>query len=213
MSMLDSVPGFIVEAPVEPLVKDKQMLWPSLWGLDDASRFPELQAIKARHGASRLQPLSSFVQAIAEARMRVWLLDDYLFKASGEMEVDKLEQLLEWFPIGLAAGDIRLLTKSAGTHVDAEYKEAFDKRTREINSFRRNERCKIDVRFSLQTNFPYVHDRFAIVDDELWHFGAAVGGLHRQVNATTRGWSAAEHGAAEFFCLAWDHDEKVGKRR
>ena len=50
-----------------------------------------------------------------------------------------------------------------------------------------------------------VHDRFAIVDDELWHFGATVGGAHRSVNAFSRGWDASTTRAAEFFDEAWHH--------
>ena len=34
--------------------------------------------------------------------------------------------------------------------------------------------------------FPYVHDRFAIIDSELLHFGSTVGGLHPDVSAATR---------------------------
>jgi hypothetical protein len=50
-----------------------------------------------------------------------------------------------------------------------------------------------------------VHDRFAIVDDELWHFGATVGGAHRSVNAFSRGWDAKTTRASEFFEEAWKH--------
>ncbi|MDN7478493.1 hypothetical protein QZM19_22225 [Burkholderia multivorans] len=50
--------------------------------------------------------------------------------------------------------------------------------------------------------FP-LHDRFAIVDDELWHFGATVGGAHRSVNAFSRGWDAEETHAIEYFMDLW----------
>lgn len=48
-----------------------------------------------------------------------------------------------------------------------------------------------------------VHDRFAIVDDELWHFGSTVGGGHRSVTAVSRGWDAASTRAADFFYERW----------
>ena len=51
-----------------------------------------------------------------------------------------------------------------------------------------------------------VHDRFAIIDDELWHFGATVGGSHRSVTAYSRGWSAQATRAGEFFEEAWNHE-------
>jgi hypothetical protein len=33
-----------------------------------------------------------------------------------------------------------------------------------------------------------VHDRFALVDDDLWHFGSTVGGGYHQLSAASRGW-------------------------
>jgi hypothetical protein len=48
-----------------------------------------------------------------------------------------------------------------------------------------------------------VHDRFAIVDSELWHFGATVGGAHRSINAYSRGWDATEARALDFFKEAY----------
>jgi hypothetical protein len=205
--------GFIVEEPEDRPAREKEILWPNPWGLADDRIFPELEGIKARRSSKRLQPLVSFIQAAAEARERIWLLDDYLLKPSGESDVTKLDQVLAWFPEGTNANDIRLLTKSAGEAVDKSVKSSFDERTKLINSFSRNGLCKIEIRFTLQQNFPFVHDRFGIIDDELWHFGAAAGGLHHLVNATSRGWSATDHGAVEFFCLAWDHEEKVAKRK
>lgn len=47
------------------------------------------------------------------------------------------------------------------------------------------------------------HDRFAIVDDELWHFGATVGGCHPSINAFSRGWSANETRAEDYFFHLW----------
>ncbi|CAB3755441.1 hypothetical protein LMG29542_02595 [Paraburkholderia humisilvae] len=48
-----------------------------------------------------------------------------------------------------------------------------------------------------------LHDRFAIVDDELWHFGATVGGCHPSINAFSRGWSATETRAEAYFFHLW----------
>lgn len=50
-----------------------------------------------------------------------------------------------------------------------------------------------------------VHHRFAIVDDELWHFEATVGGSHRSLNAYSRGWDACMTRAGEFFDEAWNY--------
>lgn len=55
----------------------------------------------------------------------------------------------------------------------------------------------IEVSFNL-SNANCIHDRFAIIDNELWHFGATVGGFHRDVNAVSRGWNADAHDAVQF---------------
>jgi hypothetical protein len=36
------------------------------------------------------------------------------------------------------------------------------------------------------------HDRFAVIDYELWHFGSTVGGAHPKFGAVTRGWDGEE---------------------
>jgi hypothetical protein len=50
-----------------------------------------------------------------------------------------------------------------------------------------------------------VHDRFALVDNELRHFGAIVGGAHRSINAYWRGSDTGETRAIEFFEEASNH--------
>jgi hypothetical protein len=34
----------------------------------------------------------------------------------------------------------------------------------------------------------YIHDRFALMDGEIWHCGATIGGMHECLNAISRGW-------------------------
>lgn len=38
-------------------------------------------------------------------------------------------------------------------------------------------------------NSKYVHDRFALVDNCIWHFGAAVGGMHDKIHAYSGPWN------------------------
>lgn len=38
-------------------------------------------------------------------------------------------------------------------------------------------------------NAKYVHDRFALVDNCIWHFGAAVGGMHDKIHAYSGPWN------------------------
>ena len=50
-----------------------------------------------------------------------------------------------------------------------------------------------------------VHDRFAIMDGEIWHCGASICGMHAALNAVSRGWVDEEDKLMEFFM-------KKGKR-
>ena len=209
-----------VSPPVSLPRLEPQILWPSVlgWGDDegsDSSKFPSLSAIKARLTATPTAPLTAFVEAARTAQARVYVLDDYLFKPmEGQSMQSRYDQILSWFPDGLIANDIRLLTNAHKE--DAAIVRDFNVRAGAINQAlsRRGGLVKIEVRFSLGKRFPYVHDRFSVIDNELWHFGATVGGLHNQVNAASRGWNAEMHDAIRFFEDAWkgDHAPRGGRR-
>lgn len=47
-----------------------------------------------------------------------------------------------------------------------------------------------------------LHDRFALLDNELWHFGSTVGGAYPGFGAATRGW-AADH-LSRIFSSQWE---------
>ncbi len=44
-----------------------------------------------------------------------------------------------------------------------------------------------------------MHDRFAIMDQEIWHCGAAVGGMHEKMSAVSRGWKDVDHALQKYF--------------
>lgn len=208
-----------VTAPVTRPYPEPQILWPTFPGYGDDSRssdscaFPSLPAIKARRAARPAEVLTAFVEAAWMAQDRILILDDFLFKPQeGQSLQSRYDQILFWLPDILVANDIRVLTNS---HEDPAEQDAIQKLFNEhvatINQHnpRRAGAARIEIRFSLGRRFPYVHDRFAIIDDELWHFGATVGGLHSLVNAATRGWNAETHDAVRFFKDAWDGDDDV----
>jgi hypothetical protein len=202
-------------APIARPYPERQILWPTCRGYgdgggSDAGAFPSLTAIKARRAACPPEALTAFVEAAWMAQDRIFILDDFLFKAQEDQsQQSRYEQILFWLPDGLVANDIRFLTNAHGDRAEqGAIRKLFSERIAAINQRtpRRAGAAKIEIRFSLGSKFPYVHDRFAIIDDELWHFGATVGGLHSLVNAATRGWDAEDHDAVRFFNDAWDGD-------
>ncbi|MBU9454720.1 hypothetical protein [Burkholderia multivorans] len=204
--------------PVVRPVPDPQILWPTFPGYgtnggSDSGTFPSLVAIKARRAARPPGFLDAFVEAVWAAQDRILILDDFLFKTlDGQSQQVRYDQILDWLPDGLVANDIRFLTNSHEDKVEQQQIQAqFATRIAAINrsASHRAGMATIEIRFSLGSKFPYVHDRFAIVDNELWHFGATVGGLHHLVNAATRGWDAMAHQALRFFNDAWNGDDDI----
>jgi hypothetical protein len=209
-------PPFVnAAAPIIRPYPQQQILWPTFHGHgdgggSDSGAFPSLTAIKARRAACPPEALTAFVDAAGMAQDRILVLDDFLFKPQKDQsQQSRYDQILRWFPDGLVANDIRLLTNAHEDKVEQNtIQKLFNKRIAAINQRepRRAGTAKVDIKFSLNREFPYVHDRFAIIDNELWHFGATVGGLHNLVNAATRGWDAAAHDAVRFFNDAWNGD-------
>ncbi len=210
-------------APITRPYPKNQILWPTFSGYgnnggSDSHAFPILTAIKARRASSPPEPLTAFIEAAWIAQDRIFVLDDFLFKPlEGQSLQSRYDQILFWLPDELVANDIRFLTNALGDKALLKsIQKLFNERVDAINKStpRRAGMAKIEIRFTLGTKFPYVHDRFAIIDDELWHFGATVGGLHNQVNAATRGWDAVTHDAVRFFNDAWngDNDARRGGR-
>lgn len=210
-------PPFVnATVPVARPFPEPQILWPTLLGYgdnggSDSTVFPSLTAVKARRAADCPDALNAFLEATTMAQDRILVLDDYLFKVrDGQSLQNRYDQILSWLPDGLVANDVRFLTNNFGDAEEQyEIYRQFSERITSINrrAPRRAGVAKIEIKFSLGSKFPYVHDRFAIVDDELWHFGATVGGLHNLVNAATRGWNAIAHEAVRFFNDAWNGDD------
>ena len=164
--------------------------------------FPEIEVIMARYGVDDVRIVKEFEKAISTAQ-RVWIIDKHLFSEDGKnpSHSRRIKKVVNWF-LTNHIQTIRILT---GHHDDqAEIEKEF----KELEDFVTDDRAKVDaplkveISFALK-DFDYIHDRFVIIDEELWHFGATVGGFHRDVNAASRGWSADTHKAVQFFDTAW----------
>lgn len=179
-----------------------------LWGCESGGRnqFPtDVQTIHARRHSLDPTPMNAFRNAVMRSVDRVWVVDEYFLTSDKGARADaRIMKILEWLHDGLIASDIRILTKKHD-EVTENMLRLFEDRELTINASqtRRSKKCRIQVCTRLNVGFNYMHDRFAIVDDELWHFGATVGGFHPSVNAASRGWDAVDSGAIEFFELAW----------
>lgn len=179
-----------------------------MWSCESGGtlHFPrDIDTILARKRAPAPQPLQAFCDAVWNAQQRVWVLDGYFLVTDKNRKPDnRIVTILGWLHERMAASDIRILTAD---HAEVtEFLGLFKDQEHYINESqtRRDTRCLIQINTGLNHSPIDVHDRFAIVDDELWHFGATVGGFHASVNAASRGWSATHSGAVGFFELIWN---------
>lgn len=204
--------GFALDISIAPKAERpfpaKKILWGSQGGGEN--RFPTSGEAWGRKYSGNPAPLKEFGDAVAAAQERVWIVDEYLLIPDNGNPTERIDQILKWLPFWLAASDIRLLTKQHQEVDEADLKK-FQKRAQEISNHaaRREKECSIDVRTHLtHQNCNFMHDRFAIIDDELWHFGGTAGGFQSTVSAASRGWRAADHGAISFFEEIWNAGER-----
>jgi hypothetical protein len=201
-----------VVAP-EPVATDDyipSLLWPAIVVSDlgdryveqDRSQFPDEQAIRLRYQCVKSNTLAyglkAFSLAVAEATYRIYILDLQFL----EFGYAVLEQVMS----ATRAPEIRIVSKKATGQQRRELESKCQTLDLLRNPTPRDSRPPGKVEWRpdlLDHNFPHLHDRFAIIDNELWHFGATVGGGHPCLNAASRGWSATAMRATEFFNEVW----------
>jgi len=161
----------------------------------DLNYFPEEDSYRERFKRGIGGAMSrSFREAARVARDRIWLLDEQLLR--NDESRDRLAELF----YATAAADLRVITAA---------KEGAVERAKWLKGMAQDlpirgsgvpSSIQIFLNFNKQRkDMPEVHDRFAIIDDVLWHCGATIGGLHNAINALTFGWSARDTHADTFF--------------
>jgi hypothetical protein len=121
----------------------------------------------AAAAGSPAEALPEFAKAIRNAQLRIWIVDPYFDYWCGYASIADA-------CLASRARDIWILS---GEH---------DQLTRDI----RDDRCDVPRRIAFRAlRNDFVHDRFALVDDDLWHFGSTVGGGYHRVSAASRGWT------------------------
>ena len=195
--------GVLPRVPVERL-PTPQLLWPSIkYGerIDrhDAPHFPDADAIRDRRDsieAGNELSLRAFEEAVVGAEVHVFVLDHHFDKQGADILGGAL--MLS------QVRDVRLLT-GRGSLADADRRELTSALTESCNE-ERHDRLQVEVlwRATLSTDsFPFLHDRFAIIDGGLWHFGATVGGGYPRLTAVSGPWPATATRAIDFFKECW----------
>ena len=190
--------------PEPPDGRQPQLLWPSIAyraAIEncDAPRFPAVEEIHERrsmHHRGIILKLVAFEVAVESALARVLVLDTHLDEDDVRAFGPALSRSQAW--------DVRLLTSRSG--IDDQDRERRRKELVDYRNLNWSGPGRVEVRWSTKLDkheFPFLHDRFAIVDDDLWHFGSTVGGGHPGLTAASGPWPASHTRAVEFFEECW----------
>lgn len=183
----------IPEKAIEEL--PKQIYWVGMYS--DLPSFPDIADLRSRCMLlyEQRQPLRCFLEAIVNVENRIWILDPFFGSCSINEVPTEFTESLEI----TEAREIRFISKGY-THIPEYVKALRDKRRKRIPGKKHGidwlsnpDPLKIQI----------LHDRFAILDNELWHFGHTVGGYETSLTAVSRGWSAIATGAADFYQKLW----------
>lgn len=213
MAKLSSQIRINTTAPAVETNFTPQLLIPCEAPFRDESRhhFPCINAIRARREAPDVRLVEEFEKAISTAQ-QVWIIDKHLFSADGQKpdHSRRIDRVVDWF----YTENIKTIKILTGHHdAQKEIEKAFE----DLKQFVTEDRAKLAPPITMALSFALrdadcIHDRFAIIDNELWHFGATVGGFHRDVNAVSRGWNAETHDAVRFFDTAWNMANTKGRK-
>lgn len=169
----------------------------------DASYFPNEYEIHGRRNfirAGNELSLRAFEEAVVGADVHVFVLDHHFDQQGAEILGGAL--------VLSQVRDVRLLT-GRGSLADADREELKNVLTQSCNEERHDNRT-VAVRWSatLSTRgYPFLHDRFAIIDEARWHFGATVGGGYSGLTAVSGPWSARATRAIDFFEECWRRND------
>ena len=201
------IPSTRIQREKTKPLDDPQLFWPSIENgsppkCDDKPHFPDMYQVELRYRQGRYNStsvpridlkLTSFTSAVELSLEWVLVLDPHF----DEFGVNALAPALSLSH----ANDIRLLT--GGGQQDQEGMRKILEEFRNMNS-QINGTAEVHWNIGLdKRSFPYLHDRFAVIDNALWHFGSTVGGGHRGLTAASGPWPEADARAKQFFNECW----------
>lgn len=167
----------------------------------DFIQCPTLKQVRDRSNMSLEHALVSqnFQQSILNATQKIWILDNYLHKNMKESSV--FDSILKLIEINTQILDVRFYLRSKTNEDDIN--ELINYYNELIRDGRKSHQgTKIECGFFDDLNF--IHDRFAIIDNNLWHFGSDVGASNQSLHATSYGWNSEQLKITNFFEELWE---------
>jgi len=200
----------------------QQLLMASCTG--DLKGFPQVSEVQSRlscynNSNAKVDFLNTFWSSLRSAINQIFILDAYFLKPEFPPGADEVKLISE--RISVIKGELEevVLASADGLEIKiltvSPYSEDKEKEQEMLASFKEVEELsqemgqqgnvgvKLSVCLELTRKFNYIHDRFAIIDNELWHFGGTVGGFNSKLSAASRGWDATKLNAISFFDEVW----------
>lgn len=142
-----------------------------------------------------------FRSSLNQCKNRVWILDSYLHTDDYRK---KLTTLLDDIACNQFALDAKFyLLRNADKE---KIQKIFDDTNSHIRSLSSSKNFYTQIEPIFINDMNWLHDRFAILDNTLWHFGSDVGSSNKSLHATSYGWSAEQ--ASIFFKKLWEKNRE-----
>ena len=162
------------------------------------SRFPDRDELRRLGSLPTPAYLSTFIDHAWQARTRIWVLDLHFVEHGYQGLLRALA--------GAMVRDVRIVSERVQDKSIrlAEMRKASDAawnqgRPRATMRTAPTRVQWLDYLVRRPPAFPFAHDRFAIVDDNLWHFGYASCGSGNCLSAASGPWPESDASAVEFF--------------
>jgi hypothetical protein len=167
------------------------------------SRFPDRDELQRLGSLAIPAHLSTFIDQAWQATTRIWVLDLHFVEHGYQGLVRALT--------GALVHDVRIVSERVqekGARLD-ELRKASDAawnrgRPRGTPRIAPTRLQWFDRLVRRPAAFPFAHDRFAIVDENLWHFGYASCGSGNCLSAASGPWPESNTNAIEFFERLWE---------
>lgn len=210
-----------VEPTIEDNISSTNLLSPNIFfgstensyyqtlnDVEDFNTCPSFSEVVSRYSRLHRQEEFSIIskklqKAIYNASYRIWILDSYL---GNTLEIDnnnKIKLLFDLIVANPSKLNVRCYFRKNLKEGQLEKLNGLMKESNEhIRRHTKNPKATI-IEYKLFNNIKFLHDRFAIIDDDLWHFGSDFGSSQPSLHATSNGWDANELKMTNFFEKLW----------
>lgn len=166
--------------------------------------FPTLKELEKISSYKEKKQLLPFLEAIRKAEQLLWIIDkNFLQKKepSGQNGIDTICEAVADSNVK----EIKIIAMPGGSETPSAEGEVKRLKNARKNCKSGREGLPIEICTNLDKKMSsLIHDRFAIADNVLWHFGSDVGGRDAALNAVSFGWNADTTHAKSFFLELWN---------